>query len=116
VSETKYQYRVVSRRQDCATKYKVYATRKGAENRLGLLISDEPWKFLPLSVFNPTHDDPDKPQCCDGWQCGCEGVTYREAAKELRDNLPPLVECWIEKRPVGEWEPHDRDTQGDNHD
>ncbi len=89
------EYRVVWKREGLKPKRKRYATLKGAE-RFMLLFGPEPWRAF-------TKNDPDRYECCDGHECGCGGVTYRERAEEKRDGQPKLEYVRLEAREVGQW-------------
>lgn len=89
------QYRVKWKRVDSRVKRVNYVSRKRAENRLLLLTSDEPWLAMGKS--------PDEFVCCDGYECGCSGMTIREESDRLRAAMPALEYARIECREVGPW-------------
>lgn len=95
----KYTYRVVSKREGRRTKYKTFATIKAAERRLALLTSAEPWKL------KDPRNNIDEVVCCDGYECGCGGETHGEAFEAFKKETATLLDAYIEKRPVGDWQP-----------
>ena len=95
------EFRVVSKREGCDVKRKVYQTRRAAERRM-ILYGPEPWSLAGK--------DPDKYFCCDGRMCGCDGMTNREESEYRRESMPKLEYARIESREAGEWirdEPRD---------
>jgi hypothetical protein len=101
------EYRVLSKRQDTAVKDKRFRSLKAVRDRVGLLLSDEPWRFFG-SAGERTRDG-DGLYCCPGtqhYECGCGGLTVREHALAPRENLPPIEWVRVEKRQVTttEWE------------
>lgn len=95
-----FEYRVVWQRAGCGQKSKIYQTLRGAAAWL-IILGPEPW----LSAISDKHD-PDAYYCCpgtSGFECGCGGMTTREAWLDRREGLEPLVFRRIEQRSVDEW-------------
>jgi hypothetical protein len=110
-TRTVTEYRVLVQRQGNAISEVRYRLLKRVEKRIGLLTSDEPWRFYDDAYKRSR--GPDDYACCDGdrCECGCGGLTMREATEERRSGLPPIewirVECrqitttaWVEQRPI----------------
>lgn len=93
------EYRVSWKREGLKVKRKRYATRKGAERFLRL-FGPEPW-----TVYAGKYTGPDDRVCCSGYECGCEGLTYREQAERDRREMPKLEWLRLEQRVVGSWSP-----------
>ena len=94
------EYRVVWKREELSEKRKIYQTLKAAK-RFMALFGPEPWK-----VWAPKADG-DSLVCCPGiragYECACDGVTYRQQAEEQRSKLSPLEYLRLEFRDVGVW-------------
>ena len=102
------EWRVLSSRAG-TVKEKRYRTLRAVERRIGLLTSDEPWRFYG---DKKTRDaEPNDYLCCGGGYpdrpCGCGGETYAEHAAKERAQYPPLEWVKVEKRLVTTtaWEP-----------
>lgn len=99
------QYRVAWKREGWEkAKRKGVASLAAAERLIGLLTSDEPWRFLR----DFRDKGPDDYFCCPGgtyYECSCGGTTVREWCEEKRKDLPPVVKVWIESRQVGPYAP-----------
>lgn len=97
------QYRVAWKRAENNPKSRKCASLKDAERFLGLLTSDEPWRFL-RKPFEANWEGPDSYLCCDGggWEgpCVCGGVTLREFCDSKRAGLPPIEWARVESRQV----------------
>jgi hypothetical protein len=91
------EYSVIYRRKGMHSKRVVYKHRGSADRRLALLTHPRPWE--------PLDQNPDAYVCCDGYECGCRGVTVREDHEDIRKRLPPLEYVRLESREVGEWRP-----------
>ncbi len=92
------EYRIVWKRVGLDAKRKRVVHRKTAEKFAALLGDREPWKRLG--------QDPEKLACCDGYECGCGGLTVRESFAQQFGDMPDLEFVRIESREIGEWEPH----------
>lgn len=90
------EYRLVTKREGQDPRVRIYRTLKGAQRRL-LLYGPEPWLFWGKG--------PDGLVCCDGWECGCGGDTYRERTAQIREHCPALECARIEQRRVSSWKP-----------
>lgn len=105
----KHEYRVVWKRRGHPRRQKRFANLATAERRVRLL-GPEPWTAYPECR------SPDDRYCCEGWQCGCEGKTWREYTLGARYNasygehagMDPLEYVRIERRPLAPWEPGER--------
>ncbi|MGH1470139.1 MAG: hypothetical protein ACRBCS_03040 [Cellvibrionaceae bacterium] len=42
--------------------------------------------------------------CCDGYQCGCGGASFKEYCLKKMGDYPPLEYVKIEQREVSEWQ------------
>lgn len=91
----KYEYRVIWQREGFRKKRRKFAAEKNAE-RFMKLLGPEPW-----TAFD---QDPDDMECCDGYMCGCTGMTIREWSDHQRKEMPKLEFARIERRQVDEWE------------
>ncbi len=92
------EYRVIWKRERVRPKWRRFAGPASAA-RYCLLLGPEPCRG-----FSHSETDPDKPWCCSGYQCACQGQTVREKHEELQKDMPPLE--WvprIERRTVGRW-------------
>lgn len=79
---------------------RIYQRRHAAE-RLALIISGG-----TDNMAKATGDDPDDYACCSGSECGCGGLTNRDAWAKRAAEFPTLIEGpTIQAREVGEWEP-----------
>lgn len=97
MSTPAFVYRVVALREgNTRPSVKEFKSLRAAQRRFALLTSPEPWRAYG--------QDPDSQLCCDGWNCGCRGLTVRESYMEKRARLPKLVYARIDRRKVGEWE------------
>ncbi len=90
----KSEFRVIWKREGLRPKRKIFVRRASAEKYL-LLFGPEPWTYLGK--------DPDERLCCDGYQCGCGGETYRQNDERQRAEMPKLEWIRVETREVGEW-------------
>jgi hypothetical protein len=90
------EYRVVWKREQCRRKVKRFASLKMAQRRV-LSLGPEPW----LGATESRRRDPDRLNCCDGHECGCNGLTVRQWWERLA--LPKLEYIYIEQREVGTW-------------
>jgi hypothetical protein len=93
--QSKFQFRVVSKRAGQRERAKLYATLRGAQRRAAL-YGPEPWTAHGRS--------PEELWCCDGNQCPCGGDTVRQHHESLRRELPALEFVRIERRRVSAWE------------
>lgn len=101
---TTTQYRIqitrVNEAGSLQTTTRLRGTKAGME-RLLVLLGPEPWRAY-------TTKDPDELECCaNNGECGCSGLTVREAAMKARENLQPINSITVSKRTVtsGQWEP-----------
>lgn len=92
------EYRVVIKRVGCRPKYRKFV-RRHAVDRLLVLLGPEPWK-----AWEPDAEGDDL-ECCGGYQCGCNGMTYAEHSAEVRKDMAPIESITIEQREVGSWGP-----------
>jgi hypothetical protein len=99
------QYRVVWQRGDNRPKKRGVASVAEAERWIGLLTSDEPWRFLKRHM-GEYWKGPDDVRCCDGHECSCNGETVREFCARSREGLPPVAWTRIESRQVTPYTPH----------
>jgi hypothetical protein len=90
------EYRVVWKRKECRRKVKRFSSLKAAQRKM-LVLGPEPW----LGASGYRQRDPDSLNCCDGHQCGCNGLTVRQWWEQL--GLPELEYIHIEQREVGTW-------------
>lgn len=87
---TSQQYRVTWEREGFSRpKVKIYATKRAADDCIGLLSGTEPWRHYG-SAWDRKRDGNDF-ACCSGHECGCMGATVREESMALRAKLPPLL-------------------------
>ena len=91
---TRFEFRVVVKREGCREKARTYRTLRGAQRRFALL-GPEPWTAFGRQ--------PDELFCCDGAMCSCGGRTVREASDDQRANMPRIEYARIERRRVGKW-------------
>lgn len=91
------EYRVVIRREGQRPKYRKFVKWSAVE-RLLVLLGDQPWKAWAPDV------DGNEVECCDGYMCGCGGMTYAEGALKVREQMPKLESITIQQRQVGIWE------------
>lgn len=94
-------YRLTWGRRGGQVKSRTFIALKSVEQRIGLLTSDEPWRFF--GTADDRERDGDQLMCCDGSphrECGCGGVTVREHAMAARKALPPVEWVKVEKRAV----------------
>lgn len=91
-----HEFRVVWQREGKVQRIHRYATKQGAERRLSILTSDNPFPALGVN--------PDDRVCCGGDMCGCGGLTYRERHEVLKRDLPSLLYARIEQRTIGAWQ------------
>lgn len=97
-TDYRVEYRVVWKREGLRPKRKRYVSRAKAE-RFMLLFGPEPWRVY-------SKKDPDAYECCPGtahYECGCGGLTVREAAERARDGQPKIEYLRLDVREVGEW-------------
>jgi len=92
------------------TEYRITVKRAGRQPRVVLrygeatarkyltLLGPEPWK-----AYAPPGADADTLQCCDGYECGCGGLTWGEASDEKRKHYTPIQSVTVEAR-VRVWE------------
>lgn len=105
MARTRKQYRVISERGEgdqYSRAVKTFGSMKAVEKRL-ILLGPEPWRAY-------TDKGPDELQCCpDGPydECGCGGLTVRQASDERRKDLPPVTSIRVEQRTITTtaWEP-----------
>jgi hypothetical protein len=102
-SRSTFEFRVVFQREGKVQHVRRYATRKGADRRLAVLTSDEPWL-----LFGKSADDL---ICCSGRECGCEGLTQRTRHEKLKTELPRLLYARLEQRQIGPWRTVEKETQ-----
>lgn len=88
----KMEYRVVWKRVGIRAKSKRFATLRAAERR-ALMLGPEPWLAQKR--------DPDSLNCCNGYECGCGGVTVRQYWEGLE--IPKLEYIRIDHRPFHAW-------------
>jgi hypothetical protein len=101
-------YRLTWKREGYEPKRKLFRSRVLALRRMRLL-GPEPWTADPRVEDGKRR--PEDYDCCDGYECGCAGLSIRDAYLERRksggDYPPPPIE-WIrlEERTVTEtpWE------------
>lgn len=97
------QWSVVWKRVDSLPKRKRYWSRAQAEHR-ALLLGPEPWLY-EMDRWEKKPKDPDSRMCCDGYVCGCGGLTVRQHYEQRRAELvesgmPPVEWVRIERRTV----------------
>lgn len=92
------EFRVVWKRSGLRKKERVCKRLTTAEKTLTLLSGKEDDRLAVLGL------DPDDYHCCNGYQCGCGGVTNREWYRRGLYGLQPLEYARIERRRVGAWE------------
>ena len=98
-TRTVTEYRVVSTRADQAPKVKRYRSMPAVRDRVGRLMSPEPWRFFGAALDRKR--DADDLLCCTGGHgCGCGGETVREHYAAERAPLPVLESVRVEKRQV----------------
>lgn len=92
-----YQYRVVWMRKEFQRypKKRSYETERGACNFLKI-FGPEPW-----TAFRPDAKA-DDPECCFGPECGCGGLTVKEAHD--KKEWGEVEYARVERRQVQEWE------------
>lgn len=90
-----FEYRIVWKRAGLRPKRKRYASLRAVERFVGLL-GPEPWLYLGRN--------PDSYECCNGRECGCGGLTVREAQAEYIKDAPAIEYIKVERREVGAWE------------
>jgi len=98
------QYRVRWKREENRPKARGAASLREAERFLGLLTSDEPWRFL-RNTYHAHWEGPDSYYCCDGGACGCGGLTVRKHCEKAREGLPKIEWARIESRQVTSYAP-----------
>jgi len=91
------EYRVIWQREGSTKKRKVFQSKTGANRWFRLLTDKEP----PWNLYNIA--DPDEVDCCDGNECGCGGVTFREIFAKKSEGLAKIIHSEIQSREVGEW-------------
>lgn len=79
-------------------KTKRYARRKMAD-RFMALFGPEPW-----TVYAPGKNADDL-ACCDGYDCGCGAMTYREESEAKRKDQPAIEYLRLSCRTVTPWSP-----------
>ena len=93
----KRDWRVTWKRDGTKIKHKIY-TNKASAKRFMVLLGPEPWKAVDFeSVL-------DNFMCCNGRECRCGGITYRDYYEKAREGLPPIIEMYLESRFVDTWE------------
>lgn len=101
MSAAPVEYRVVWKREGIKVKRRRYATRS-AVDRFLVLFGPEPWK-----AYVRRGKGPDDYVCCPGtssYECGCDGVTYRERSERMGAEIPKLEWIRVEQRAIGAWE------------
>jgi hypothetical protein len=93
------QYRVIWKREGNHPKSRRVASLGNAEKWVGLLTSNEPWKFL-----SGERTKPDDYMCCSGHECSCGGKSLREFCEAKREGLPKIEWIRIDVRTVSKWE------------
>lgn len=93
----KTQYRVRWKRDGCKEKEKLYWSEYYA-HRFKTILGHEPWLAFGKA--------PDDLFCCNGYQCNCNGATWKEMLMGDRAYMPVLEYAVIEQRQViqMEWE------------
>jgi hypothetical protein len=100
-TRTRTQYSVVSQRTGNAVKRKTVGSLKAAKDRVGIMTSDEPWRFY--GTDSEREREGTEYACCAGTrydECACGGLTLAEQAKATREPLPPLEWVRIEQRTI----------------
>jgi hypothetical protein len=88
------EFRVVVKREGLRQKTRIYRTLRGAQRRLAL-YGPEPWLALGHAAEDLF--------CCDGRDCNCGAITWREHSDCQRAGMPNLEFARIESRKVGPW-------------
>jgi hypothetical protein len=95
-------------------KEKRFGSRARAYDRVGLMTSDEPWRYFGSKSDRARNGDDFV--CCGGGKtyepCSCEGKTLAEDSKERREKFGRLLWVRVSKRVVTRtaWEPVDQVT------
>lgn len=99
-ARTRTQFRVLSKREGYNDpKEKLFASLKRAKDRIGILTSDEPWRFYGNE--SERQRDGGELLCCPGhYECGCGGATVAEEAAFRRKDLPKLEWVRLERRTI----------------
>jgi hypothetical protein len=90
------------------TKEKRFGSRKRAYDRIGIMTSDEPWRYFGTKADRAREGT--EVACCDGEDCGCAGKTLAEDSKERRSKFGRVLWIRVSKRVVTRtaWEPVDQ--------
>jgi hypothetical protein len=88
----KYQWRLRWKREgeDRISHHREYATEKTA------------LRWMRWMTEGP--EKPDEKACCDGFACGCGGLTNKQQWDEHYEDMRPIVFMELSRREVGEWE------------
>jgi len=92
---TKFEYRVIWKRQHCKIKSKRFALLGNAKKYM-LLLGPTPWEYWGAKA--------DDYACCSGRECGCSGMTNREESIKARETMQEIEFIKLEKRKVDEWD------------
>jgi len=92
----KLEYRITWKREDSDVRHRVFKTIDGAD-RFMTLFGEKPWEAYG--------ENPDELECCDGYGCGCDGLTHRQKSEKRRSSMKKLLFLRKESRVVGDWKP-----------
>ena len=92
-NRTRTQYKLTWQRKDRMPRTAVYANMATVQKRIALM-GPEPWQYLDV--------EPDDLMCCDGYMCGCLGITWREHFMQKREERgwQPIQWIKIEARKI----------------